>query len=81
MSRLRLLALLATVPFISGWFCVSVPMGMFDSGNACVAASSYVGQRIHDSQNGKWGVVKELQGRHQRCQSAIHPVKAYVEWE
>lgn len=81
MSRFRLLLLLGFVPFISGWFCVYVPFGAFDSGNACVAESSFVGQRIFESSTGKWGTVKELQGRHQRCQTAVHPVKAYVEWE
>lgn len=80
-SRLRLVLLLATVPFISGWFCISIPTSIFDSGNTCVGDTAYVGQRINNPNTGKMGTVKELQGRHQRCQNAVHPIKAVVEWD
>lgn len=81
MNRVRLLLLLAAVPFISGWFCISIPTSIFDTANACVSDSAYVGQRINNTNTGKVGTVRTLHGRSERCQTAIHPIKATLDYE
>ena len=78
---LRLAILLCLVPFISGFFCIHIPAGVFQSGNTCVPDSAYVGQRISNSQTGKSGTVKELHGRSERCQNGATPIVATVEYE
>ena len=77
----RLVILLCLVPFISGWFCVFIPLSVFSSANSCVAETSIVGQRITNSQTGKSGVIKELHGRSNRCQDGRIPILATVEYE
>ena len=69
------------IPFISGWFCVYIPAGLFQSGNSCIGESSMVGQRIRNPQTGKVGVVKELHGRSDRCQASATPILATVDFE
>ena len=78
---LRLVILLCFVPFISGWFCVSIPTSVFSSGNTCVSESAFVGQRITNSQTGKSGTIKELHGRTERCQDGKIPIVATVDYE
>ena len=78
---LRLVILLCFVPFISGWFCVSIPGSVFRPGNTCVNESAYVGQRITNRQTGKSGTIKELHGRSERCQDGLIPIVATVEYE
>jgi hypothetical protein len=77
----RVWYVLPFVPFISGWFCVYIPMGLFQSGNNCVGESSVVGQKILYVNTGKVGVVKELHGRSERCQSAAYPILATVDFD
>jgi hypothetical protein len=69
------------IPFISGWFCIYIPAGLFASGNTCVSDSATVGQRIRNPNTGKIGVVKELHGRSERCQSAAHPIVATLDYD
>ena len=77
--RLILLCLFI-LPLQGCFFFFAVPGSMFQSGNACAGESAYVGQRLkHD--DGRTGTVKEIVGRHQRCQVAHRPVLVQVEFD
>lgn len=62
-------------------FFFAVPTSIFDSANACVAESVYVGQKLTNPKTGKQGAVKELKGRSERCQESARPILAVVEYE
>jgi hypothetical protein len=62
-------------------FFFAVPTSLFDSSNACVSENSYIGQKMQNNQNGKWGTLKELKGRSERCQDGGRPILAVIEYE
>lgn len=78
---MRLVILLCFVPFITGWFCISIPMGVFAPGNTCAGEDAFVGQRLTNTQTGRSGTIKELHGRSGRCQDGKIPVLATVDYE
>ena len=77
--RLILLCLFV-LPLQGCFFFFAVPGSMFQSGNACSVESVYVGQRLkHD--DGRMGTIREIVGRHQRCQAAQRPILVQVEFD
>jgi hypothetical protein len=36
---------------------------------------------MQNNQNGKWGTLKELKGRSERCQDGGRPILAVIEYE
>jgi hypothetical protein len=78
---MRLLVIASSCLILNGCFFFWIPTSMFSSANTCVGESSYVGQRIRNQQSGQTGTLKEIHGRHQRCQMAITPILATVEYE
>ena len=76
--RMRYVALISLC--LSGCFGFYIPGSMFESGNTCVEANAYVGQRVHNKATGQDGKITKIIGRHQRCQSGELPILADVEY-
>lgn len=80
---MRLAFIVASCLALQGCFAMfHVPAGdPAASANTCVPEDHVVGRRLRNETNGKIGTIKELHGRHQRCQVRTHPILATVEYE
>lgn len=78
---MKLILLVALTLSLQGCWFIYIPASVFQSGNTCVSDSAYIGQRILNRHSGKYGTVKELHGRSDRCQSGDIPIVATVSYD
>jgi hypothetical protein len=77
--RTCLVVLLAST--LQGCFFFYIPGSVFAAGNACATRNVQVGQRLYDAQTGKYGTIKEVHGRSDRCQTDERPILVTREFD
>jgi hypothetical protein len=66
---------------LQGCFFFYIPGSVFAAGNACASRNVVVGQRLYDAQTGKYGTIKEVHGRSDRCQTDERPILVTREFD
>jgi len=77
---MKYLVVLLALP-MGGCFFFYIPGSLFAEGNSCAGESAVVGQRLYNAQKARWGTIKELHGRSERCQDGRNPILVTAEYD